>query len=165
MKILKNIFLFCCTFFLLQSCIVSDKPNIAFFSGDNDFENARFTSFNVPLFLAKPYIKRALREDGESEAAINMVKKVSKIKVMTVENGSQKLFNDYTNYLNSNHYEDWATIKHNGDNVNIRVKQNGDRIKNMLISVNSKKEMAFVEIKGNFSADDISRMINSFEDR
>ncbi|WP_144283705.1 DUF4252 domain-containing protein [Chryseobacterium echinoideorum] len=165
MKILKNIFLFGCTLLLLQSCIVSDKPNIAFFSSDYDFENAQFASFNVPLFLAKPYIKKALREDGESEAIINMVKKISKIKVMTVENGSQKLLRDYTNYLNSNQYEDWATIKHDGDNVNIRVKQKGDIIKNMMITVNSKKEMVFVDIKGSFSADDISRMINSVSDQ
>lgn len=166
MKILKNIFLVCCTLLLLQSCIVSGKPNIAFFSDpDYDYENAQFTSFNVPLFLAKPYIKKALREEGESEAAIAMVKKVSKIKMMTVAHGSEKMLKDYARYLKNENYEEWATIQHDGDHVNIRVKQKGDVIKNMLITVNSKKEMVFLDVKGSFSPDDISRMINFAADK
>lgn len=166
MKILKNIFLICSALFLLQSCIVSSKPNIDFFSKSKyDSEDAKFASFNVPLFLAKPYIKKALREEGESEAAIAMVKKVSKIKMMTVANGSEKMLKDYASYLKDNHYEDWATIKHDGDNVNIRVKQKGEMINNMLITVNSKKDMVFLDVKGSFTADDISKMINIASDK
>lgn len=152
--------------FLLQSCIVSEKPNMEFFSSsDYDFHGAKFTSIKVPMFLAKPYIKKALREDGENENAVAMVKKVSKIKIMTVENGSRKMMKDYMSYLNDNNYQDWATIKHDGENVNIRVKQNGETIKNMLITVNSDKQFVFVDVKGNFTADDISRMIASASDK
>lgn len=166
MKIFKNILLFGCALFLMQSCIVSSKPNIDFFSKSNyDFQDAQFASFNVPLFLAKPYIKKALREEGESEAVIAMVKKVSKIKMMTVANGSEKMLKDYASYLKDNNYEDWATIKHDGDNVNIRVKQKGEMINNMLITVNSKKDMVFLDVKGSFTADDISKMINIASDK
>ena len=77
--------------FILQSCIISEKPNMAFFSkSEYDYKGAKFVSINVPLFLAKPYIKRALREEGDNEEVIAMVKKVSKIKVLTVENGNRK---------------------------------------------------------------------------
>ncbi|MBO6183835.1 MAG: DUF4252 domain-containing protein [Chryseobacterium sp.] len=166
MKIFKNFVLLGCALLLMQSCIVSSKPNIEFFSKSNyDFQDAQFASFNVPLFLAKPYIKKALREEGESEAAIAMVKKVSKIKMMTVANGSEAMLKDYANYLKNENYEDWATIKHDGDNVNIRVKQKGDIIKNMLITVNSKKDMVFLDVRGSFTADDISRMISVASDK
>ncbi len=150
----------------MQSCVVSSKPNIDFFSKSNyNSQDAKFASFNVPLFLAKPFIKKALREEGESEAAIAMVKKVSKIKMMTVANGSEAMLKDYANYLKDNNYEDWATIKHDGDNVNIRVKQKGEIINNMLITVNSKKDMVFLDVKGSFTADDISQMINLASDK
>lgn len=166
MRILKNTLLIFCTLFFLQSCIVSDKPNIAFFSDKNyDFEDAQFASFNVPLFLAKPAIKKALREEGENEETIKMIKKVSKIKLMTVANANEKMLQDYANYLKNENYEDWATIKHDGDNVNIRVKQSGETIKNMLITVNSKTEMVFVDVKGNFTTNDISNMINAATDK
>lgn len=152
--------------FIVQSCVVSEKPNIAYFSDSGrDFKGAKFVSINVPLFLAKPYIKKALREDGEDEELIRLVKKVSKIKVLTVENGDRTMLRDFANYLNSNNYEEWAMIKHDGDNVNIRVKQKGDAIKNMMITVNSEKELVFVDIRGNFTADDISRMIASAKDK
>lgn len=152
--------------FLMQSCIVSEKPNIAYFSDSGrEFKGARFVSINVPMFLAKPYIKKALREDGEDEELIRLVKKVSKIKVLTVENGDRKMLRDFANYLNNNNYEEWAMIKHNGDNLNIRVKQKGDAIKNMMITVNSDKELVFVDVRGNFKADDISRMIASAKDK
>ncbi|MCS3530760.1 DUF4252 domain-containing protein [Chryseobacterium sp. JUb7] len=166
MKTLKNIFLTVCAVVLLQSCIVSEKPNMAYFSDSGrDFKGAKFVSINVPVFLAKPYIKKALKEDGESEEVINIVKKVSKIKVLTVENGDRTMLKEFASYLNDNNYEDWATIKHDGDNVNVRVKQKGDAIKNMLITVNSDKELVFVDIKGSFTADDISKMINSATDK
>ncbi|MGU3375496.1 DUF4252 domain-containing protein [Chryseobacterium sp. M5A1_1a] len=166
MKTLKNIFFSILAIYMLQSCIASGKPNMDFFSDSGyDFKGAKFTSFNVPMFLAKPFIKKALREDGESEELINMMKKVSKIKVLTVENGSKEMLKDYANYLNSNDYEDWATVRHDGENVNVRVKQNGDVIKNMLITVNSHKELVFVDVRGNFTANDISKMINSVSDK
>ncbi|SIQ94091.1 protein of unknown function [Chryseobacterium sp. RU37D] len=168
MKLIKNIFLIACTMFLMQSCIVSSgRGNVAYFSDSgNDFKGAKFTTINVPMFLAKPIIKKALREDGDdNEDVIKMIKKVSKIKVLTVENGDRTMLKDFANYLNNNNYEEWATIKHDGDNVNIRVKQKGDVIKNMLITVNSDDELVFVDVKGSFTADDISKMIASASDK
>lgn len=166
MKTLKSIFCTAVAAVMLQSCVASGKPNMAFFKdGNYNSEGARFLSVNVPMFLAKPYIKKALRKDGENKEVISLVKKISKIKVMTVENGNSSMLSDYTSYLNRNDYEDWATIKHDGDNVNIRVKQNGDAIKNMLITVNSAKDLVFVDVKGNFTADDISKMINAASDK
>ncbi|KMQ67211.1 hypothetical protein ACM39_15695 [Chryseobacterium sp. FH2] len=166
MKIFKNIFFIVGALFLMQSCIVSEKPNMAYFSdAGHDFKGARFASINVPMFLAKPFIKKALKEDGNNEEAIKLIRKVSKIKVLTVENGDRAMLKDFANYLNDNNYEDWATIKHEGDNVNVRVKQKGDAIKNMLLTVNSDKELVFVDIRGNFTADDISRMINFAKDK
>ncbi len=166
MKILKNIVIIFCAMFMMQSCIVSEKPNMAYFSDSGrDFKGAKFASINVPMFLAKPIIRRALKEDGDSKEVMRLVKKVSKIKVLTVENGDRTMLKEFANYLNDNNYEEWATIKHEGDNVNVRVKQKGEAIKNMLLTVNSDKELVFVDIKGSFTADDISRMINFAKDK
>ncbi|CAM3042308.1 DUF4252 domain-containing protein [Chryseobacterium flavum] len=166
MKTLKNIFLLFLTIGMLQSCIVSERPNMDFFSDSGyDFHGARFMSVNVPMMVAKPYIRKALKEDGESEEVINLIRKISKVKVLTVENGSEEMLKDYAQYLRDHQYEDWASVKHDGDHVNIRVKQNGDAIKNLLITLNSGKELVFVDVKGNFTTDDISKVINSVSDK
>ncbi|PQA90339.1 hypothetical protein B0A69_20610 [Chryseobacterium shigense] len=166
MKTLINFFIGILAVLMLQSCIVSGRPNIDFFKqSGHHYKEAKFASFNVPVFLAKPFIKKALREDGESEEVIALIKKISKIKVMTVDNGSKAMLNDYSKYLNNNDFEDWATIRHDGENVNVRVKQNGETIKNMMITVNSDKELVFVDVRGNFTADDISKVINAATDK
>ncbi|MBB6372655.1 DUF4252 domain-containing protein [Chryseobacterium shigense] len=166
MKTLKNISLGILVLWLLQSCLPSGRPNMEFVrQSEYNFKGARFVSFNVPVFMAKPFIKKALREDGESEEVIDLIKKVSKIKIMTVDNGSKDMLNEYSRYLNNNNFEEWATIRHNGENVNVRVKQNGETIKNMMITVNSDKELVFVDVKGSFTADDISKMINAATDK
>ncbi|KAA0129097.1 DUF4252 domain-containing protein [Chryseobacterium sp. SN22] len=168
MKIIRTIFLMLCTMLMMQSCIVSHgKANRSYFSDSGkEFKGAKFTSINLPMFLAKPVIKKALREDGEDhEDVIRIIKKISKVKVLTVENGDKDMLRDFASYLNDNNYEDWATIMHDGDRINIRVKQKGDAIKNMLITINSKEELLFVDVKGNFTTGDISKMIASASDK
>ncbi|MGZ5209652.1 MAG: DUF4252 domain-containing protein, partial [Kaistella sp.] len=96
----------------LQSCVVSSRPNTSFFDNPHyDYKDAKFTSINVPMFLAKPIVKKVLQEDGESEELINLIKKISDVKVMTIENGNQEMLSDYTKYLTNNRFEEWMTVK------------------------------------------------------
>ena len=71
----------------LQSCIVSEKS----LYNEETKGNATVTKINVPMFIVKPYIKKALREDGESEEVIRLIKKIRKVKVYTVQNASDKM--------------------------------------------------------------------------
>lgn len=148
----------------LQSCIVSSAPKMGFFDNPHyDYGGAKFTSVNVPMFLAKPIVKKALREDGESEELINLIKKVSDVKVMTVENGNKEMLGDFAKYLTSNNFEEWMTVKKADETINFQAKQSGDVIKKLLITVHSGKELVFVDVSGKFTADDISRIINYSE--
>ena len=78
--------------FFLQSCFVSEKS----LYNQETKDNATITKVNVPMFLVKPYIKKALREDGESEEVINLIKKVRKVKIYTVENATDKMIADFS---------------------------------------------------------------------
>ena len=148
----------------LQSCIVSSTPKMGFFDNPHyDYGGAKFTSVNVPMFLAKPIVKKALREDGESEELINLIRKISDIKVMTVENGNKEMLTDLTKYLTKNNFEEWMTVKKENETVNFQAKQKGEVIKNLLITVHSGNELVFVDVSGKFTADDISRIINYSE--
>lgn len=162
----KISFLFAAVLFIisLQSCVVSKHPNMGFFDNPYyDYKDAKFTSINVPMFLAKPMVKKALREDGESEELINLIKKVSDVKVMTIENGHKEMLADFAKYLTTNNFEEWMTVKKENETVNFQAKQKGDVIKNLLITVHSGKELVFVDVSGKFTADDISRIINYSE--
>ena len=148
----------------LQSCMVSNHPKMGFFDNPHyDYGGAKFTSVNVPMFLAKPIVKKALREDGESEELINLIKKVSDVEVMTVENGNKEMLGDFAKYLTSNNFEEWMTVKKADEIINFQAKKSGDVIKKLFITVHSGKELVFVDVSGRFTADDISRIINYSE--
>lgn len=148
----------------MQSCIVSQKPNMGFFDNPYyDYGGAQFTSINVPMFLAKPIVKKALREDGESEELINLIKKVSDIKVMTIENGNSEMIADFAKYLKKDNYEEWMTVKKEKETINFQAKQKGEEIKRLMITIASGGELVFIDVSGKFTADDISRLINYSE--
>lgn len=164
---MKKLYLVPLSFVVLlsfQSCMVSTKPKMDFFANSNyATSGAKFTSVNVPMFLAKPIVKRALREDAENEDLINLIKKVSDIKVMTVENGSDKMIADYAKFLTQNNYEEWMTIRKEKETINFQARQRGEEIRKLLITVASGSDLVYVDISGKFTADDISRIINYSE--
>lgn len=52
----------------MQSCFVSSRGTFRNFKNvSNDFDNVKFTSINVPMYLAKPIFKKALREEMGNE--------------------------------------------------------------------------------------------------
>lgn len=165
---MKNIaFLFATVLmFSLQSCIVSSTPKMGFFDNQHyDYKDAKFTSINVPMFLAKPMVKKALKEDGESEELINLIRKISDIKVMTVENGNKTMLTDFTKYLTNNRFEEWMTVKKENETIRFQAKQKGEVIRKLLITVHSGNELVFVDVSGKFTSDDISRIINYSENK
>ena len=163
-KFILNTVLLASFFVVLQSCIVSSKPNIDYFNGAEVKDSkAQFTSVNLPLFLAKPIIRKALRDDnGEDSKQIrNLISKISKVKILTVENGDTQMIKNFSKYLTDNNYEDWMSIKHEGENVNIKAQQSGDFIKKLMLTVNSGKDLVFIDIRGKFTPQDISDLISA----
>lgn len=144
----------------LQSCIVSQKPSVDFFNAPQYRGQANYMSINVPTFLAKTYLKNQLRNEGDNEEVINLVKKVSKIRVMVSENMSPKVMSEFTTYLNDEKFQEWASIRSEGDIININAQQIDDTIKKLMIVVNSQdRDAVFVDVTGKFTMDDISKLV------
>lgn len=151
--------------FFLQSCMVSqNKVHTDFFDNPGFKDNSTFVSINVPTFLAKSYVKQALREDGESQEVIDLVKKISDVKVLIVESSKTPVKAEFQKYLAKNNYDEWMSVKQQGQVVSINAQQTNDIIKRMIITVNDDNdESIFVDVKGKFTADDVSKIINATE--
>ncbi|MCT3960833.1 DUF4252 domain-containing protein [Elizabethkingia anophelis] len=145
----------------LQSCIVSSSPNMEFLDRES-LGGAQVTAVNPPMFLVKPFIKKALREDGESEEVIALIKKVKKVRVMTVIAPNANYQERLKRFFAENKYEEWMTLNSEGQKVNIRAITNGDQINKLLIAVDGDKngEKVFVDVRGNFTPEDISNIVN-----
>ena len=151
--------------FFLQSCMVSQKKvHTDFFDNTGFKENSTFVSINVPTFLAKSYVKNALREDGESQEVIDLIKKISDVKVLIVESSKTPIKAEFQNYLSNNNYEEWMSVKQQGNLISLNAKQTDDVINLMIITVrDDNDETIFVDVKGKFTPDDISKIINATE--
>ena len=151
--------------FFLQSCMVSQKKvHTDFFDNPGFKENSTFVSINVPTFLAKSYVKNALKEDGESREVIDLVKKISDVKVLIVENSKTPIKAEFQKYLDNNNYEEWMSVKQQGNLISLNAKQTDDVINRMIITVrDDNDETIFVDVKGKFTPDDISKIVNATE--
>ena len=151
--------------FFLQSCMVSQKKvHTDFFDNPGFKENSTFVSINVPTFLAKSNVKNALREDGESQEVIDLIKKISDVKVLIVESSKTPFKAEFQKYLDNNNYEEWMSVKQQGNLISLNAKQTDDIIKRMIITVrDDNDETIFVDVKGKFTPDDISKIVNATE--
>ncbi|MFC0342794.1 DUF4252 domain-containing protein [Epilithonimonas hispanica] len=151
--------------FFLQSCMVSQKKvHTDFFDNPGFKEGSTFLSINVPTFLARSYVKNAMKQDGESQEVIDLVKKISDVKVLLVESSKTPVKEEFQKYLNRNNYEEWMSVKQQGNLISLNAQQTNDIIKRMIITVNDDNDQSiFVDVKGKFSPDDISKIINATE--
>lgn len=147
--------------FFLQSCIVTEKS----IYNQETKGNATITKVNVPMFLVKPYIKKALREDGESEEVINLIRKIRKVKIYTVENATEKMATDFSKKSFGSNMQEYMSINSKDSKIKILSKETEDPslIKNLLISVKSDKDLVYIKVKGKFSLDDIAKIANSVD--
>ena len=142
--------------FFLQSCFVSEKS----LYNEEIKGNTTITKVNVPMFLVKPYIKKALREDGESEDVINLIRKIRKVKVYTVENATEKMATNFSRQSFWSNLQELVSVNSKDSKMKIMsADTNSDKvIKDLLITVKDEKDLVYVKIKGKFSLDDVAKI-------
>lgn len=105
-----------------------------------------------------------MKEDGESQEVIDLVRKISDVKVLIVESSKTPVKSEFQKYLTKNNYQEWMSVRQEGQLVSINAQESKDVINRMIINVNDDNDQSvFVDIKGKFSPDDISKIINATE--
>ena len=140
----------------IQSCFVSEKS----LYNEEIKGNTTITKVNVPMFLVKPYIKKALREDGESEDVINLIRKIKRVKVYTVENATEKMATNFSRQSFGSNLQELMSVNSKDSKIKIMsADTNSDKvIKDLLITVKDEKDLVYVKIKGKFSIDDVAKI-------
>ena len=140
----------------IQSCFVSEKS----LYNEEIKGNTTITKVNVPMFLVKPFIKKALREDGESEEVINLIRNIRKVKVYTVENATEKMATQFSRQSFGSNLQELMSVNSKDSKIKIMsADTNSDKvIKDLLITVKDEKDLVYVKIKGKFSIDDVAKI-------
>lgn len=141
------------------------RNEVDFFDNPRIAGQANVTTLNVPMFLVKPFIKRHLKNEGESEEVIELVRKISKVRVMTIENPSQEINTDFNYFLQNNSYEDWFSVNSDGEKIHLHARKKGDDIRKLVFSVKSDDQLVFIDVSGLFTAEDLSKLVSNLSEK
>lgn len=161
--------------FMLQSCMVKSRPNMEFVKRTHLSKNSEVVALNPPMWLAKPIIKSALKDEQDEDTAIlkHFFKKLKKFRMMTIANNdkvkSAALLTDYQKFLKKNKFEELLSINSEGQVISLNAKINRDNlIERISLAVNDDEdESIFMDIKGRFSLDELIEGLNKvkFKDK
>ena len=102
------------------------------------------------MFIVKPYIKKALREDGESEEVIRLIKKIRKVKVYIAQNASDKMINQFSRQSFGSNLQELMSVNSKDSKIKIMsaITDSDTMIKDLLITVRDDKELVYVKVLG-----------------
>lgn len=157
---------FCIVLILtIQSCYVKQSSNMRFIDRSVAGRNAEIVSIKVPMFLVKPFLAKELRKEDDEMLRLAL-KKVRSVKLTTLSNpaNSDRIRESFRKFLRDEQMEEFASVVSDGDRVSINGQVKKDRIKKLMLDVSSADgEHVFIEVKGNFTMDDIAQAVNSYE--
>lgn len=118
-------------------------------------------AINVPTFLAKSFLVKSLKKENESKELIQLVKSIKKIKVLTIQNPSEKVNESFRNYKTNHSLDELMKVNNDGDVVKIHANQNDEEFKRIILEIKSStNEIVFVDIKGKFTLNNISKVLS-----
>ncbi|MGO3194772.1 MAG: DUF4252 domain-containing protein [Sphingobacterium sp.] len=150
----------------MQSCIVKKGANMDFAKKSNLSQDAEIVSINVPGFLMKTFIRTEIKELQEDDPALALaVKKIKKIKLMTVSNnGKTNLYEQFSTYLENNDFDELVSIYSDGAKISINTKTKGDRIKTIMLGITDEDDYVFVDLKSNIDINELQNLIEHYQE-
>lgn len=150
----------------MQSCIVKKGANMDFAKKSNLSQDAEIVSINVPGFLMKTFIRTEIKELQEDDPALALaVKKIKKIKLMTVSNnGKTNLYEQFSTYLENNDFDELVSIYSDGAKISINTKTKGDRIKTIMLGITDEDDYVFVDLKSNININELQNLIEHYQE-
>lgn len=151
----------------MQSCMVKRGSNMDFAKKSDFSKDTEIVSINVPRILMKSFIIGKMKELKEEDPALAFaIKKIKKIKFMAISgDGQNNLSEKFNSYLAKNNFEEMMSLNSEGAKISINTKMKGDRIKNVMLGIIDEGDQVFVDIKSDLSLEELSRLIEEYEDR
>lgn|SRR5690606_8064083 len=152
---------------MLQSCYVKQRSNMSFLDRSVMGSEAEVVSVKVPMFLVKPFLTKELMEEDDEMLHLAM-KKIKSVKLTALSNAKNnvQIRENFRDFLKKEHMEEYASIISDGDRVTINGLMKKDKIKKLMLGVSSEDgEHVFIEVKGNFTMDEVAQAINSYENK
>jgi len=159
---MKSIFIAIIT--LLPFLAASQTVSINEFYRKYKNSDAENTHLSLPGWLVKLGVGIAKADaDEEDKEALDLVKKVGKVRILTFEDSnpvSRKDLDRLTERVRRENFEDLVMVRDKGANVKIMIREKGELVKNVLILVSETDSFTMVSLKTRVKYDQIEDLIN-----
>lgn len=124
--------------------------------------DAKMISINIPIALARPFIVKALKEDGGNynKQIAAIIRKIRRVEVLTIE-GNKHKYDRQEAYFKNNHFDELASLISDGARVRLMAKTNNQSINDLYVLIRDNEDMVYVSIKGKLKYNDIETLINA----
>lgn len=149
----------------LQSCYVKQRSNMSFLDRSVVGKEAEVVAVKVPMFLVKPFIAKELKKEDDEMIRLAM-KKIKSVKLTALSNAKDntEIRTRFKDFLRAEQMEEYASVISDGDRVSINGQMKKDKVKKLMLGVSSEDgDHVFIEVKGNFTMDEITHAISSYE--
>ena len=129
-------------------------------------DNEDFTVVYVSPKMFSLISKLDLNEvDNDPEAKIVMetIKDIKGLRVLKTDINSLARYKEAMNTINTKEYEVLVTVRDKDQNVNIWVKEDADKISELLLLVGAVDEFVMLSFVGNIDLDKISKLANNID--
>ena len=121
----------------------------------------------VPGWLVRFGMNFMDKDDLEGVDIQAIARKVSEVRVVSIEGGGKVAFADFQKLIEDAKYENFEelmTVRSDGDNVHIMMRERKGFIRDVFIMVQENSgEFVLVDIGGKFTMDDINRAIQDVD--
>lgn len=109
--------------------------------------------------------RKHIDEDPNAKLALEMTKYIKSIKIVVAEDQNAISQNDYLRFVdiarNKDKFSDLIIVKDGQTNVNIMMRGNSKKIKNLLILVNDGEEFVMLSMKTSLKYKDLSKFLKA----
>ena len=157
-----SIFLVCLVI-CIQSIYSQTRITNSFYDKYKRYEGVTNFSFPGWLFDLGASIAKPLAENKEDKAAIDLIKKIDKVNLLIMENANIIPIADYEKFVRDlkkyDSFENLISVKEKDNNVNILIREEKNRIRNLVIAVSEKDNFILISLKTDLELKQLNEII------
>ncbi len=137
-------------FVLFTSC----ATNTSF----HDFYEANQSESDFSIGLNTALISNFLSNEDYKEIK-PLLKKAKHVRIMVFEEDSAPVSKKFKRFIKRSRFENLISIKENGDHVKIYTLEQKDKIKEIVVNINTGDELVLLGLKTNLTPQDLARLM------
>jgi hypothetical protein len=134
-------------------------------------KNDTYWGLSVPGFLINASLNLGIKHtDEEDQKTLKILKnKIKKFRILFNDSPTIKdneVLNEFSTNAAKHNLEPYVSVKNKGDIINVLIEQKKDRIKNIVVFVNSKKnDLVLLHLKTDISMEEFEKTKYAFKNQ